>query len=198
MKKALLTRYNYTEDGYRKRFREATPETEETPDQFVIRLKNYLAKWLELSGSSPQNFDALVDLLVKEQFINACSEDLAMYLLERGPKDLVDLTTWAQKYLIAHKEQLGKSKATVQPRRADQKKMTQSKPDSLQGRRCHGFGHKQSECGTKYSPGKDQKGSSTPVSQSSQKKTRAMVAQLDEDGENGFHMCRGGRNQIQE
>ena len=44
LKKALLTRYNYTEDGYRKRFREATPETEETPDQFVIRLKNYLAK----------------------------------------------------------------------------------------------------------------------------------------------------------
>ena len=148
LKKALLTRYNYTEDGYRKRFREATPETEETPDQFVIRLKNYLAKWLELSGSSPQNFDALVDLIVKEQFINACSEDLAMYLLERGPKDLVELTTWAQKYLIAHKEQLGKSKATVQPRRADQKKTTQSKPDSSQGRqrllqcyRCHGFGH---------------------------------------------------------
>ena len=98
LKRALLTRYNYTEDGYRKRFREATPETEETPDQFVIRLKNYLAKWLELSGSSPQNFDALVDLIVKEQFINACSEDLAMYLLERGPKDLVELTTWAQKY----------------------------------------------------------------------------------------------------
>ena len=91
LKKALLTRYNYTEDGYRKRFREATPETEETPDQFVIRLKNYLAKWLELSGSSPDNFDALVDLIVKEQFINACSEDLAMYLLERGPKDLVEL-----------------------------------------------------------------------------------------------------------
>ena len=118
-KKALLTRYNYTEDGYRKRFREAMSETEETPDQFVIRLKNYLAKWLELSGSSPQNFDALVEMIVKEQFINACSEDLAMYLLERGPKDLVELTTWAQKYLIAHKEQLGKSKATVQPRRAD-------------------------------------------------------------------------------
>ena len=86
LKKALLTRYNYTEDGYRKRFREATPETEETPDQFVIRLKKYLAKWLELSGSSPDNLDA-------EQFIN----DLAMYLLEKGPKDLVELTTWAQK-----------------------------------------------------------------------------------------------------
>ena len=45
LKKVLLTRYNYTEDVYRKRFREATPETEQMPDQFVIRLKNYLAKW---------------------------------------------------------------------------------------------------------------------------------------------------------
>ena len=58
LKKALLTRYNYTEDGYRKRFRETTSETEETPDQFVIRLKKYLAKWLELSGSS--NFGAIL------------------------------------------------------------------------------------------------------------------------------------------
>ena len=129
LKKALLTRYNYNKDGYRKRFREATPESEETPDQFIIRLKNYLAKGLELSGSSPQKFDGLVDLIVKEQFINACFEDLAMHLLERGPKDLVELTMWAQKYLIAHKEQLGKSKATVQPRREDQKKTTQSKLD---------------------------------------------------------------------
>ena len=191
LKKALLM--SLTADGYRKRFREATPETEETPDQFVIRLKNYLAKWLELSENSPSNFDDLVDLIVKEQFINACSEDLAMYLLERGPKDLVELTTWGQKYLIVNKEQLGKSKATVQPRRVDQKKSIESKPDSSQGRqrslqcyRCQRFGHRQSECNTKISPGKDQKGSSTPVSQSSQKKTRVMLAQLDEDGEKAF------------
>ena len=38
LKKALLIRYNYTEDSCRKRFRQVKPETEETPDQFVIRL----------------------------------------------------------------------------------------------------------------------------------------------------------------
>ena len=118
LKKALLTRY-YTEDGYRKRFREIKPETEETPDQFVVCLKNYLAKWLELSGSSSGDFEAIADLIVKEQFINTCSEELVVYLLERGPKDLVELTTWAQQYLIAHKQQLGgKTKYTVQPKRA--------------------------------------------------------------------------------
>ena len=50
---------------------------------------------IEAAKEQAQNFDALVDLIVKEQFISACSEDLAMYLLERGPKDLVELTTWA-------------------------------------------------------------------------------------------------------
>ena len=98
--------------------------------------------------------------------------------------------------MIAHEQQLGsKSKDTDQPRRVDQKKSIQSKPDSSKGRQrllqcylCQGFGHRQSVCGTKISLGKDQKGSSTPVSQSSQKKTRTMVAQLDEDGEKAF-MC---------
>ena len=125
LKKALLTRYNCTEDGYRKRFREIKPETEETPDKVIIRLKNYLAKWLELSGSSSGDFDAIVDLIVKEQFINACSEELAVYLLDRGPKELVELTTLAQQYLIAHKQQLGgKTKSTVQPKRAEQRRQT--------------------------------------------------------------------------
>ena len=90
LKKALLTRYNSTEDRYRKRFKEVKPEIEETPDQFVIHLKNYIAKWLELSGSSSGDFKALVNLIVKEQY-NASSEVIAVHLLERGPKDLVEL-----------------------------------------------------------------------------------------------------------
>ena len=118
---------------------------------------------MELSGSSSGDFEALVDLIVKEQFINECSEKLAVYLLKRGPKDLVELTTWAQQYLIAHKQQLGgKTKSTVQPERAEQRRQTQSKLDTTQGRRG------------RY---KDQK---------NQKKTRAMVAKSYEDGEEAF------------
>ena len=145
LKKALLTRYNYTEDSYRNRFREVKPETEETPDQFC--LKNYLAKWLELSGSSSGDFEALVDLIVKEQFINACSEESAVYLL-------VELTTRAQQYLIAYKQQLGgKTKSTFQPKRTEQRKPTQSTLDTTQGRqkslqvyKCQGYRHRQSKC----------------------------------------------------
>ena len=78
-------------------------------DNYLLHYERYAenAKWerlLELSGSSSGNFD---DLTVKEQFINLCSEELAVYLLGRGPKDLVELTKWAQQYLIAHQQQLG-------------------------------------------------------------------------------------------
>ena len=74
-------------------------------------------------------------MIVEEQFISACSEELAVYQLERGPKDLVELTTWAQHYLIAHKQQLGgKAKSTIHPKRAEQRKPTQSKLDTTQGR----------------------------------------------------------------
>ena len=107
-------------------------------------------------------------LTVKAQFINACSDELAVYLLERRPKHLVVLTTCAQQNYMC--------KTTVQTRRAEQRKPTQSKCEMTQGRqrslqyyRCQGYGHRQSECATKVSPGKDQKGSTT-VSQSSQKK----------------------------
>ena len=49
-------------------------------------IEEYLAKWLELSKTSTGNFNALVDLIVKEQFTKACPDESAVYLLlERGP-----------------------------------------------------------------------------------------------------------------
>ena len=64
LKKAMISRHNFTEDGYRKRFREVRPEMEETPDQFLIHL-NFLAKWLELSGSSGTFWNSLSTLVMK-------------------------------------------------------------------------------------------------------------------------------------
>ena len=123
------------------------------------------------------------------------AKELAVYLLKRGPNDLVELTTWAQQHLIVHKQQLmDKTKSTVQPKCAEQRKPTQSKIDTTPGHqeslwcyRCQGYGHRQSECLTKMSPSKDQK-SLTPLGHSNQMKIRAMVARSNEDGEEAF-MC---------
>jgi hypothetical protein len=50
VKEALLLCYNFTDKGYRQRFRECRPKPGETPRQFVARLSSYLRKWVELSG----------------------------------------------------------------------------------------------------------------------------------------------------
>ena len=49
LKLALLKRYDFTEFGYRKKFREAKPEGQESHGQFMVPLKNYFTKWVELS-----------------------------------------------------------------------------------------------------------------------------------------------------
>ena len=45
LKVALLVKYDFTERGFREKFREARPERHESPSQFIFRLKNYFMKW---------------------------------------------------------------------------------------------------------------------------------------------------------
>ena len=47
---ALFRRHDLTEDGYRLRFRRSRPEPEESPEQFIHRLRNYLGKWMTMPG----------------------------------------------------------------------------------------------------------------------------------------------------
>ena len=65
MKIALMRRYDLTEDSYRRKFRISTPETDESPDKFIVRLSTCLIRWLELSKTE-KTFEGLKDLIVKE------------------------------------------------------------------------------------------------------------------------------------
>ena len=78
-----MKRYDLTEDCYRRKFRAFKPEVDESPEHFIGRLDRYLLRWLELSDTV-QTFDGLWDLIVKEQFIDSCHEDLAIPLRERA------------------------------------------------------------------------------------------------------------------
>ena len=42
LKEALLKRCEYTENGFRIRFRDGKQEEEESPEQFITRLRRYL------------------------------------------------------------------------------------------------------------------------------------------------------------
>ena len=51
VKKALLLRYDLTEDGFRLRFRSSRPEGAETFAQHSVRSANYLTRWIEMADA---------------------------------------------------------------------------------------------------------------------------------------------------
>ena len=101
LKKALLKRFRMTEEGFRSKFRSAKPESGETPSQFSVRLENYFTRWLDLAGTE-KTFDGVKDILLREQFINSCSRELALFLRERQPKNIQNMTKLAEQYQEAH------------------------------------------------------------------------------------------------
>ena len=92
-----------------------------------MRLDRYLLRWLELSNTE-RSFDGLKDLIVKEQFIDACRKEVAIHLRERARETLVQIAKIADQYLEAHGKHLfssGSKKPQVQPK-AEDTKTTQS------------------------------------------------------------------------
>ena len=77
------------------------PEHEESAPQFALRLKNYLVRWIELADVE-KTYDGLKDLLLREQFISASQEDLALFLKERNPVNVKLMADLAEQYLEAH------------------------------------------------------------------------------------------------
>ncbi|XP_068232013.1 uncharacterized protein [Palaemon carinicauda] len=84
LKKALFRRYVLTEEGFHKKFRNTAPEEGESPAQFIVKLKNFLKKRMEQAGAY-ETFAELQQLVIKEQFINAVSNALEVYVKERAP-----------------------------------------------------------------------------------------------------------------
>ena len=101
LKVALLQNYQMTEDGYRVRFRTCRPEKQETPTQFASRNKSYFENWVRLS-KIPKDYDHLMDLLLREQFVNSCSRECTVYLKERTCSNMEEMCGHAEKFVEAH------------------------------------------------------------------------------------------------
>ena len=101
LKTALLKRYQLTEDGFRNKFRTSKPESAETVFQFVARLSRYFKRWDDLTEVA-QNYNALSDLLIREQLIGTCSESMRLFLRERVPKSVEEMTKLAEQFMEAH------------------------------------------------------------------------------------------------
>ncbi|XP_069138991.1 uncharacterized protein [Argopecten irradians] len=100
LKTALLKRFEMTEEGFRNRFRSGRPEKGETFSQFAVRLDSYFTRWLELAKTN-KTFDNLRDLMVRDQFLQACGQDLVLFLKERTPTSLSAMSQLADQYAEA-------------------------------------------------------------------------------------------------
>ena len=101
LKEALLRRFQLTEAGFRDRFCTNKPEMNESFSQFVNRITGYFDRWVELSKVEG-TFDGLQDLLIREQALNICKEDLKMFIVERKPTKAKEMSVMAEQYLEVH------------------------------------------------------------------------------------------------
>ena len=104
VKAALWKRYNLNEEGYRLKFRKCEPEESENPTELFNRITKYLEKWIELAKA--RDYEKLKTLLIKEQFLNICNKQLAMYLNEHPFKGMKEMCDRMERYLQAHSQKL--------------------------------------------------------------------------------------------
>ena len=93
--------------------------------------------------------------MVQEQFSDSCSKDLSVYLMERMPKDLDELATLAEQYLVAHGKKLSyKATAVKQEDKREARGVEISQGTSIRCFNCQGLGHRAAFCPSKGDSGK--------------------------------------------
>ena len=90
-----------TENGFRKRFRYSQRMPNETPDQFICRIRGYLTKWREMGGFG-NTAEGYETMMLKDQFFTTCSNELRTFLKEKGKQSLKEMLKCAENYLDAH------------------------------------------------------------------------------------------------
>ena len=153
LKKALLKRYEMTEEGFRNKFRHTKPEQGETAHQLVTRLQRYFNRWVDMF-ECVREYKYLADLLIREQFVNICSAEMAFFLRERVPKNISEMVKLAEQYSEAHGiilqecQKLTKKPSGHHQKSKDPSKTKQKETDKTEGRCyvCHKQGYLANDC----------------------------------------------------
>ena len=58
-------------------------------------------RWIDMANVE-KDFDGLMNLTVREQYLESCPVQVAIFLTERKHKDLSELASFAEQYLDAH------------------------------------------------------------------------------------------------
>ena len=113
LKESLLKRFQLTEGGYRRKFKESRIETGESPSQFIERLRRYMKQWLSLAGYT-ETYEGLENLILRDQFFITCPNDLRIFIKEKGKISLKEMLEYAESYNDAHGQRY--SETTVKPK----------------------------------------------------------------------------------
>src|SRR5260221_4565520 len=103
LSQALLKRFLLTAEHFRQSFRSKKIEAGETYSLYLSKLTGYLTRWIDLSGTE-SSFPGLRSLILKEQFLQQASPELATFLKEREFDSLTSLTHAADLYQEAHEK----------------------------------------------------------------------------------------------
>ena len=101
LKEALLRRFMVTEEGFREKLRRAKPERGESFGQFMTRLEGYFNRWIEL-GHVDKTYQGLKDALLRQQAMSVVTRNLRIFIMERKPKDIGEMSILAEQYLEVH------------------------------------------------------------------------------------------------
>ena len=122
------------------------------PSQFLVRISNYFDKWVELA-SVDKSYKGVMELMVREQFTNSRSKDVAVHLMERSPKDLEELARRAEQYLVTHNKKLSSRGASAKQEvegHGSRDSAVEKTEEVVRCYSCDGRGHRAAECPFKH------------------------------------------------
>ncbi|CAG5123441.1 unnamed protein product [Candidula unifasciata] len=101
VRQKLLASRLLTEAGYRNQFHTLMPTPDVSFSEYVAQVKTIFFRWVNLAevGTS---FDKLVDLILRDNVLLSCSNDLCTFFQERKPRSLEDMITLGEQYITAH------------------------------------------------------------------------------------------------
>jgi hypothetical protein len=69
---------------------------------FAVRLGGFFNRWIEMSGIA-LHYENLRDLMIRDQFLHVCNKDVLLFLKERVPIDIGEMSQLADRFKEARR-----------------------------------------------------------------------------------------------